>query len=87
MTVCLNCHAGGNGQAVAAVDMSAMNTDPTKACAQIKNRVNPLDPPQSQLFITTDPGGNAAHPFKFGGNAATFSNFRDSVSLWVAAEK
>jgi len=86
MNVCTNCHAGGNGQATAAVDMSGLQTDPAKACAQIKNRVNPADPPASQLFITTDPGGNAAHPFKFGGNADTFNNFRNSVSTWIAAE-
>jgi len=67
--------------------MSALNTDSAKACAQIKNRVNPDDPTASQLFVTTDPGGNAAHPFKFGGNAGNFNTFRDSVSIWVAAEK
>jgi hypothetical protein len=67
--------------------MTALSSDTTKACAQIKNRVNPLDPASSQLFITTDPGGNAAHPFKFGGNAGAFNTFRDSVSIWVTAEK
>jgi hypothetical protein len=66
--------------------MSGLQTDPAKACAQIKNRVSPADPPSSQIFITTDPGGNAAHPFKFGGNADTFNNFRNSVSTWIAAE-
>ncbi len=85
--VCTGCHGGGNGQAVAAVDMSGINNDAAKACGQIKNRVNPNDPPASQLFITTDPNGNAAHPFKFGGNDGTFNNFRNSVSIWVAAEK
>ncbi len=87
LAVCLNCHGGGNNQAVSAVDMSALATDSAKACGQIKNRVNPNDPPASQLFITTDPGGNAAHPFKFGGNGGTFSTFRDNVSMWIAAEK
>lgn len=85
--VCTGCHGGGNGQAVAAVDMSGLGGDTAKACAQIKNRVNPSDPPNSQLFVTTDPNGNAAHPFKFGGNDGAFNNFRDSVSIWVAAEK
>ncbi len=85
--VCTNCHGGGNGQAVAAVDMSKLNSDPAAACAQIKNRVTPADPPNSQIFITTDPGGNAAHPYKFGGNAGTFGTFRNDVSVWIAAEQ
>lgn len=85
--VCTNCHGGGNGQAVAAVDMSKLTSDPAAACAQIKNRVTPADPPKSQIFITTDPGGNAAHPYKFGGNATTFNSFRNDVSLWIAAEQ
>jgi hypothetical protein len=85
--VCTNCHAGGNGQAKAAVDMSQLNTDPAAACAQIKNRVTPADPPNSQIFITTDPGGNAAHPYKFGGNVQNFTTFRNDVSVWIAAEQ
>jgi len=87
LQVCLNCHGGGNGGATSAVDMSALGNDNTKACGQVKNRVNPDNPSSSQLFVTTDPGGNAAHPFKFGGNAGAFNTFRDSVSIWVAAEK
>ena len=53
---------------------------------RILNRVDLNNPAQSQLFITTDPGGNASHPFKFGGNAGNFNNFRDSVSQWITAE-
>ncbi|MRG94338.1 hypothetical protein [Polyangium spumosum] len=87
LQVCLNCHGGGNGQAVAAVDMTALSSDSAKACGQIKNRVNPNDPPASQLFITTNPDGNAAHPFKFGGQSGAFNTFRNSVSIWIAAEK
>ncbi|TKD06587.1 hypothetical protein [Polyangium fumosum] len=87
LTTCLNCHGGGNGQAVAAVDMTALQSDSAKACGQIRNRVNPNDPPASQLFITTNPGGNAAHPFKFGGQGGAFNTFRDNVSIWIAAEK
>ncbi len=84
---CFNCHGGGNQSAKGAVDMSALQSDPAAACAQILNRVNPADPPTSQLFITTDPGGNAAHPYKFGGSATNFNNFKTSVSNWIAAEK
>jgi hypothetical protein len=84
---CFGCHNGGNGQATAAVDMSELMTDSAKACGQVKNRINPGNPQASQIFVTTDPDGNAAHPYKFGGNAGTFSNFRNDVSIWVAAEQ
>src|SRR5262249_29380738 len=62
---CIMCHGGANAMAVGAVDMTALGSDPTATCGQVSNRVNPADPPSSQLFITTDPGGNAAHPYKF----------------------
>ena len=84
---CQNCHGGANGQAKGAVDMSALDSDPAAACSQIKNRVDPATTGQSQLFITTDPGGNAAHPYKFGGNNGNFDAFKQSVSKWISAEK
>lgn len=86
-TSCFGCHGGGNAQANAAVDMSKLDTDPASACGQIKNRVKPADPPNSQIFITTDPGGTAAHPFKFGGNQGQFDTFKSNVSLWIQAEQ
>jgi hypothetical protein len=84
---CFTCHGGANAQANAAVDMSKLKTDSAAACAQVKNRVSPDDPPKSQLFVTTDPDGNAAHPYKFGGSASKFDAFQSSVSSWIAAEK
>ncbi len=83
---CFGCHGGGNPAANAAVDMSALSTNPAAACAQIKNRVKPADPASSQIFITTDPGGNAAHPFKFGGNATQFQNFESAITPWIMGE-
>lgn len=84
---CQGCHGGANGQAKRALDMTALTSDPAAACSQVKNRINPANVGSSQLFITTDPGGNAAHPFKFGGNNANFDAFKQSVSLWISAEK
>jgi mono/diheme cytochrome c family protein len=84
---CQGCHGGGNGQAKGAVDMSQLTADPAAACSQIKNRVDTASAAQSQLFITTDPGGNAAHPFKFGGDNGKFDAFKQSVSQWISAEK
>jgi len=84
---CAGCHGGNNGQATSALDMSDLQGDPASACAQVKNRVSPGDPPSSQIFITTDPGGNAAHPFKFGGDANAWNAFRESTSNWITAEQ
>lgn len=84
---CFTCHGGANGGATAAVDMSDLQADPAAACAQVKNRVSPTNPPASQIYVTTDPNGNAAHPYKFNGNAGAFNTFRDSTSIWVSAEQ
>lgn len=84
---CSGCHGGNNGGATGALDMTDLNKDSAKACEQIRYRVSPDDPPKSQIFITTDPGGNAAHPYKFGGNQGNFDSFEAAVSKWIAAEK
>jgi len=84
---CFGCHGGANAMANAAVDMSKLSSDPAAACAQILNRVKPADAPNSQIFITTDPSGTAAHPFKFGGNQGSFDSFKTSVSTWITAEQ
>ena len=83
---CFTCHGGGNAQAKGAIDMSSIDSDPAAACAQVKNRVDPASPAESQLFITTDPNGNAAHPYKFGGSNSNWNTFKASVSKWVSAE-
>lgn len=83
---CENCHGGNNGQATAAVDMSDLGTNNAAACAQVKNRINTTTPAQSQIFITTDPGGNAAHPYKFGGDTNLFNGFRNDLTIWIQAE-
>ena len=83
---CDNCHGGQNGAATNAVDMTDLGSDDDAACGQIKNRINLTNPAQSQLFITTDPSGNATHPFKFGGNQANFNQFVQNVTQWINAE-
>jgi hypothetical protein len=86
---CLGCHGGGNGQATAAVDMQGLvnDADVSNACAQIRNRVNLTNPPMSQLFVTTDPNGSAAHPYKFNQNQDAYDSFRNAVTLWVNDEQ
>jgi mono/diheme cytochrome c family protein len=87
-TNCASCHAGGNGGATSAVDMTGIGApNAMNACNQVKLRMLLTDLPNSSLFVTTDPGGNAVHPFKFGGNAATFTTFKNSVTQWGIAER
>jgi hypothetical protein len=87
LNTCFGCHGGSNDSATNAVDMKALMSDPAKACGQVKNRVDVITPAKSQLFVTTNPGGNATHPYKFGGNTTQFNNFVNSVSKWITAEK
>jgi hypothetical protein len=84
---CVPCHGGANPSAQGAIDMSKITSDPAVACAQVKNRVSPSDPAASQIFVTTDPAGNAAHPYKFGGSSSKFDAFKTSLSMWIQAEK
>jgi cytochrome c553 len=83
---CVGCHGGNNANATNAVNMKDLTADPAKACTQILNRVNVKEPAKSQLFVTTNPGGNATHPFKFQGNAGNFNSFQTSVTKWIQAE-
>ena len=87
---CTNCHGGGNQSATSAVDMSDLDdlgeASQITSCAQILNRVNLADPPQSGLFIAVDPDSGSGHPFNFGGNVGNFNNFRDNLILWINQE-
>jgi hypothetical protein len=84
---CASCHAGTNETATNAVDMTEIDTDAAQACGQIRNRVNPSNVNASQIFVNTDPNGNASHPFKFGGDINAFNDFRSAVSIWIQAEQ
>lgn len=83
---CFGCHNGNNASAKGAVDMSQLMSAPGLACGQVLNRVNLMAPGKSQLFITTNPSGSASHPFKFGGSAANYNTFKNSVTLWIQDE-
>jgi hypothetical protein len=83
---CLQCHGGNNTGATSAVDMSELGSNPAATCGQVKNRVNLDTPAQSQLFLVTNPDGNASHPFKFNGNAGNWNNFMTDVTVWINAE-
>lgn len=86
LNACVGCHAGADGQATGAMDLSDLASNSALTCGQVKNRVNFTTPNQSQIFLVTDPGGNASHPFKFGGNAGNWNNFRNAVTQWIESE-
>ncbi len=87
LATCFACHDGTEEQAQAAMDLTSLLNDPALACGQVRNRINPADPLKSQIFVNSDPSGNAAHPFKFDGNVAAFGAFQANVATWVAAEQ
>jgi hypothetical protein len=86
LNACFACHGGADPQAQGAIDMSDLVEAPEKTCGQVLNRVNPKSPAKSQIFVTTNPGNQAAHPFKFGGNTAQYNTFKDAVTLWIQEE-
>lgn len=86
LNACFPCHGGADAQAQGAIDMSELMSTPEKTCGQVLNRVNPTAPAKSQIFVTTNPGNQAAHPFKFGGNMAQYNTFKDAVTQWIQEE-
>jgi mono/diheme cytochrome c family protein len=91
-TNCASCHSGtANANAKAAMDIDGIgSTDDAMiqlACNQVRSRINFQDTNSSSFYIAPDPGQATNHPFKFGGSAANFSNFKSAVDPWVQAEK
>lgn len=88
---CASCHAGQNSGATSATDMTKINdlspAGQAAACAQILTRVDKTNPDTSGIFVSTDPGQNVTHPFKFNGNAGAFSNFKSQLTMWINQEK
>jgi len=88
---CASCHAGGNGGATAATDMTKINDTSAAAqaiaCAQILSRVDKTNPAQSGIFVATNPQQQVSHPFKFNGNQGAFSAFQAQLTMWINQEK
>lgn len=90
---CTSCHGGANSTAVAAMDLTTINTtttDSTKiltACNQVRSRINFQTPDQSGFYIAPSTGSN--HPFKFPNptTGETFTTFKTAMDVWVTAEK
>lgn len=81
------CHGGNNPQANATMDLSQLNADPPDAaCAQVRARITPGDPEESQIIDVTDPTQQIQHMYKFAGNKNKYMTFKTAVSPWIISE-
>ncbi|MSP61517.1 MAG: hypothetical protein EXR72_14495 [Myxococcales bacterium] len=86
---CVLCHGGTNDTATNALDMRkvadlSMGGQAT-ACAQVKNRIDPMTPAMSQIFLITAPMAPGNHLFKFP-DQKTYDAFVQSATLWITKE-
>ena len=90
-TNCASCHAGANGSATAAMDITKINAtadaDLLNACNQVRTRINFQTTDQSGFYLAPNPGSATNHPFKFNNNAAAFTAFKTAMDVWVKAEQ
>ena len=68
------------------MDLSKLNSDPAAACAQVRLRTIPGDPENSQIVVSTHPGSNSTHKFRFNGNNSAYANFVAGVTPWIQLE-
>jgi hypothetical protein len=78
---CLGCHAGSNGAATSALDLTQVGKDDTMACAQALNKVNLTNKPQSAIIQA--PAGNLTHQ---GGKVADTQPFTNAMLGWINNE-
>ncbi|MEZ4399582.1 MAG: hypothetical protein R3B06_06170 [Kofleriaceae bacterium] len=88
LTTCAGmCHAGSNAGATAATDMTKLADDAQQdaACAQILSRISKLNPDQSSIIVSVDPGVTNVHPY-YKVPAGTFADYRTQLLAWINAE-
>jgi hypothetical protein len=88
LTTCAGmCHGGTDLAAKAATDMSKLTDDAQQpeACAQILSRVSKLNPDQSSIIVSVDPGVTNVHPY-YKVPAANFATFKAQMLMWINAE-
>jgi hypothetical protein len=82
------CHGGANVDAKATMNLSKLgDPNPVEACAQVRARIKPGDPANSQIVIVTDPTQQVVHMYKFKGNISNYNAFKDAVTPWILAEQ
>jgi hypothetical protein len=84
----MQCHGGANLQAQQQMDLSNIDAmPPDDACAQVRARIKPGDPANSQILQVTDPTKPFVHLFKFAGNLNNYNQFKTAVTPWIQAEQ
>jgi hypothetical protein len=87
-TCASQCHGGTNIAAQQMMDLSNLAAmPPDDACSQVRARIVPGNPDQSQILIVTDPTQQAVHLFKFAGNKNKYNTFKAAVTPWILAEQ
>jgi hypothetical protein len=87
-TCASQCHGGANIAAQQQMDLSNLDAmPPDDACSQVRARIKPGNPDQSQILIVTDPTQQAVHLFKFAGNKNKYNTFKAAVTPWILAEQ
>lgn len=82
------CHAGGNIAAQQQMDLGNLDSmPPDEACSQVRARIDPDNPDNSQIFLVTDPTQQVIHLFKFAGNKNNYNSFKAAVTPWILSEK
>lgn len=81
------CHGGNDPEANATMDLSELNAaTPALACLQVRARIAPGKPDESQILIVTNPTQTVVHKYKFFGKIKDYEAFKTKVSPWINAE-
>lgn len=87
-TCMMKCHGGTDPQAKGTMNLSELNAmPPSAACIEVRARIKPGVPAESQILLVTDPTQIVVHKYKFDGNLNSYNAFKDAVTPWIQAEQ
>jgi hypothetical protein len=87
-TCMMKCHGGTDPQAKGTMNLTELNaTTPSAACIEVRARIKPGVPAESQILLVTDPTQIVVHKYKFDGNLNQYNAFKDAVTPWILSEQ
>jgi hypothetical protein len=87
-TCMMRCHGGTDPQAKGTMNLSELNAmSPSAACVEVRARIKPGLPDESQITLVTDPSKIVVHKYKFDGDINKYNAFKAAVSPWILAEQ
>jgi hypothetical protein len=88
-TCMMKCHGGTDPQAKGTMNLSELNAmPPAAACIEVRARIKPGVPSESQILLVTNPGPPiVVHKYKFDGNLNQYNAFKDAVTPWILSEQ